>query len=234
MKELFENLRKYVNEKEEGKKENICLFVEDDGGDVLFVLYEKEMAELSITNAVNRYGEDSVTDRNLEKNNAILGKIAISQPDSPCMGAWEVKGSMIPKKYRAKGNAKLLYGLAQAYIYPAPLMADRGEVNKSARRVWKSMDLQKGQKQFPSNKKPYIGKFDNVFEPVTEPEEDDCEGHEIRSAPELDRAYASNAYASELKVMMKKSKKFITYIDKKYPDVEIYYLMSGIDIFPFG
>lgn len=237
MKTLIENFRRYVNE-QGGEEKNICLDIVEDnesgvsGYETTFFLYEAVLFErlvqqLKKKNALGDRDEFDIDSFVYEfsKSSGALGMIAVSKTDveghGECMGAYEIKLSAIPKKYQGKGNSKLLYGIAQAYVYPHPLTSDRESVSNKADRVWKSIPNRGNQKQMPPEKKPYLGHFDDISNPETPTEKDDCL---LQKKPELNKAYASNDYVSTMKTLVSKNKKFKAYLMKKYN-------IEGIDEF---
>ncbi len=93
----------------------------------------------------------------------IKGLISITQPDSPCWGASEVKFSA------GKGLGKTIYNLGYAMSPSRKLIPDRSSVSQDARDAWAGV--------FKGNKlKRYH--LDNKDKKRTPEPEDDCSVHD--------------------------------------------------------
>jgi hypothetical protein len=217
---LFENFRRYINEE---LSTGLGLSIYDLGGDHIFLLYdvslltryvqELEKDNQNVLSVMKEFFSGDVMDSPIP-----IGMISINKYKE-CMGSYEVNQSAISKRYQGKGNAKLLYGLAQAYVYPNGLMPDRDSITYKAQKVWQSMD-QKTPKsdKIPPDEAPYKGEFDNIANPATKPKEDDCRVYSSanKDLSFLNKAYKNDKYKSLLKQYEQNSDNFINDFSKKY------------------
>lgn len=107
----------------------------------------------------------------------IVGFISLSVPaDGVCYNAKEVLGSAAEKGY-----GPLMYDIAMSYT--DQMMSDRNSVSQSASGIWKHY----------KNKRSDVKKlpFDDIDQPQTPPEEDDCKVFPGRD--ELNYAYSSKS-----------------------------------------
>jgi len=195
---LLENFKKVL--KEESINDNLALMVKGDGEELKFVLYNfRDVLESGIAPIF------------MSETDSIVGFIAIlpshnrhRKEAGECLGADEVKASVINSKYQGKGFGKMLYGLVMTHIYPDPLMADRASVSKSARGLWKSLEKNSKVEKVPPKKSPFIGKFDDVDEPKTKTPEDDCSVYGDSDEQVIDKAYKYGGNKSLLKLLFNK------------------------------
>lgn len=174
---------------------------------VQFGVIQKGSAEEIIILLINMTAVKMLLNRQIELANTtdkwVVGGIHIIDPRvagngddiGNCHGAWEVQYSGVGERHQNKGYGKMLYMLAMAALYPTPVMADRLSVSKGAIRLWQS--IAKTAELANKTEKPYIGRFDDVDNPQTEPADDDCllQVNSRRSLGEdtpLNQAYRSN------------------------------------------
>ncbi|MCK9596291.1 GNAT family N-acetyltransferase [Candidatus Pacearchaeota archaeon] len=121
-----------------------------------------------------------------EIENFLIGFINYIEPrsDGDCYDASEVAYSAIDEKYQGKGYGKFLYAMASISSNQG-ITCDRRSVSAAAERVWKSIknETEKEDGNWSnqiSEIEPYIGEFDDVYDPKTDPYDDDCKRKESK------------------------------------------------------
>jgi hypothetical protein len=89
-------------------------------------------SELGIKFQVRKYPDSAVIYARKEGRESAVGTLSASPTGDPCGDAWEIVFSMA----RIDGLGPLMYDLMIDVISPHPLMSDRIEVSKDAKRVW--------------------------------------------------------------------------------------------------
>tara|TARA_B100001250_G_scaffold409724_1_gene434649 strand:- start:109 stop:900 length:792 start_codon:yes stop_codon:yes gene_type:complete len=188
MKLLLENWRKYLNEQDE---QLLGAFVKYDPGyiiDVSLVDLGIIKTELSNSTSVDEFVQ-KLNDKTLY-DKAVVGYIMAGYnpmyskthtQSGNCAGTFSVRKSI------GKGYGKQLYdallGFATANdIY---ITADRLNVSIGAKARWAKIDAQTDD-EVPGDENPYLGTFDDVTSPQTQPPDDDCVVHGVDS---LDKGY---------------------------------------------
>ena len=92
-----------------------------------------EMAkERGIQFDIMKYPDSAVIYARIEGRDSAVGTLSASPTGDPCSDAWEIGFSLA----RIDGLGPLMYDLMIDVISPHPLMSDRIEVSKDAKRVW--------------------------------------------------------------------------------------------------
>ena len=89
-------------------------------------------SELGIKFQVRKYPDSAVIYARKEGIDSAVGTLSATPTGDPCSDAWEIGFSLA----RIDGLGPLMYDLMIDVISPHPLMSDRIEVSKDAKRVW--------------------------------------------------------------------------------------------------
>lgn len=87
---------------------------------------------LGIKFQIRKYPDSAVIYARKEGRDMAVGTLSSSPTGDPCSDAWEIVFSQA----RIDGLGPLMYDLMIDVISPRPLMSDRIEVSKDAKRVW--------------------------------------------------------------------------------------------------
>ena len=87
---------------------------------------------LGIKFQIRKYPDSAVIYARKEGRDMAVGTLSSSPTGDPCSDAWEIVFSQA----RIDGLGPLMYDLMIDIISPHPLMSDRIEVSKDAKRVW--------------------------------------------------------------------------------------------------
>jgi hypothetical protein len=146
-----------------------------------------------------------------------------------CFNAAEVSRSAVFGKWQGKGYGKLLYLLALAKLNGAPMMADRFSVSSEAERVWKSLESDSSIETVPPKTPPFTGEFDDIENPQTFPEIDDCGRHPKEKSSALNKAYISVKKRGLLKLLEERDEKFWALMTRRAETEDvIYYSLKKI------
>jgi ribosomal protein S18 acetylase RimI-like enzyme len=192
-------------------KDFCCYFSKEDGRNM--VLYHGPKM-LGVFQFLFSFKTDIVNKEEVAKqliqDAGVVGFIALDRPrpGGKCMGSYEVMLSAVHPKYQGQKIGKLLYMLTMMEIYPSPLMSDRNDVSEKARWIWLSMDKNSEIEKTPSDEGGYMGEFDDIKDPETSPEDDDCK---LQDDSYLNRGYIYKGSGQNLKI-----KSLLTLNHKKY------------------
>lgn len=165
---FIENFRAHLKENISNTRLALAVFGSEEEGDFLLYLYDQtELSDLMS----DEEQEDARTEFKLIDPyyhlEISVGMIGAQKPyekaKGECYGSWEIYRSAVHSKWKGKGIGKMLYEMAMA-LAGGPIMSDRFSVSDSAQNIWKSLEK--------TSRK--TGDFDNVENPQTPPQEDDC------------------------------------------------------------
>ncbi len=157
------------------------------GADTIFLLYDPNFYLDQLKNwKKKRKIQEFNVDTAFQSSSGIVGMVAIrytNEDDGNCYGALVIQASAAEKGY-----GPLMYDIALSLSPSSTLIPDRNSVSKQASGVWKyylnnRSDVEKN-------------KLDDINNPKTPPEEDDCEIYGDKNRPELDYAYTINSSPS--------------------------------------
>lgn len=158
------------------------------GISIVTVIYDVPTLEDTLLDEFSGVVEDEGEVMDVEEAAAlvapsIVGYVNITEPGNPCWGAYSIA--------MAAGPGKLVYGAAYATSPTKLIISDRTSMTPKAIGAWKGM-AEKGTRR----KK----KLDNVWNPQTPEEEDDCA---LREEEFLNYAYEAEGGEEEMLEEMK-------------------------------
>lgn len=154
------------------------------GYSIVTVIYDVPTLEDALLEAFSDRGEamDSSEAVDLVAD-SVVGYVNITEPGSPCWGAYSIA--------MAAGPGKLVYGAAYATSPSGLIISDRESMTGDAVSAWRGMAAKgtRGKK-----------KLDNVRDPQTPDEEDDCA---VRKEDFLNYAYEAEGWEAGMLEGMK-------------------------------
>lgn len=208
----YNKYRSWLNEEKAVTIDNYLAVIKS-GGDLNlnYVLVDvgalKRYCEEVIDNYKINGLEPNITRKELIDNNAVVSALKIAENTDElknaygtCMNASHVKVSAVNTNLKGKGYGRMLYKIVLS-AHPEGLTPDRDFVSGHAFKAWQQMSKELSVKKVRDPKTDkIIDKFDNIDNPKTATDEDDCVIHtrdEYADMSVLDRAYTYSGADAE-------------------------------------